>query len=91
MQGIRGADFACHREARRAGLSTSFRAFLASRIQNLDGIIRLEDRNLPVVNTRGDVLFNTWNSIFNGQGGFFSQVPRIYSFNGKNVLTDPNW
>lgn len=44
-----------------------------------------------MVNTRGDVLFNSWKGIFNGQGGFFSQAPRIYSFSGKNVLTDPLW
>ncbi|XP_050073571.1 collagen alpha-1(XVIII) chain isoform X1 [Anopheles maculipalpis] len=91
MQGIRGADFACYRQARRAGLLGTFRAFLSSRIQNLDSIVRIADRELPVVNTRGDVLFNTWNGIFNGQGGFFSQAPRIYSFSGKNVLTDMGW
>lgn len=91
MQGIRGADFNCYRQARRAGLSGTFRAFLTARVQNLDSIVRPADRDLPVVNTKGDVLFNSWNSIFNGQGGFFSQVPRIYSFNGKNVLSDPTW
>ena len=61
------------------------------RVQNLDSIVRVADRDLPVVNTRGDVLFNSWKGIFNGQGGFFSQAPRIYSFSGKNVLTDPLW
>ena len=91
MQGIRGADFGCYRQARRAGLSGTFRAFLSARVQNLDSIVRSADRSLPVVNIKKEVLFNSWNSIFDGQGGFFSQVPRIYSFNGKNVLTDPNW
>lgn len=61
------------------------------RITNLDTIVRIADRELPVVNTRGDVLFNSWNSIFNGQGGYFPQTPRIYSFSGKNVLTDISW
>jgi len=61
------------------------------RVQNLDTIVRTADRDLPVVNTRGDVLFNSWKGIFNGQGGFFSQAPRIYSFSGKNVMTDPSW
>lgn len=64
---------------------------LPHRVQNLDSIVRQADRDLPVVNTRGDVLFNSWKGIFNGQGGFFSQAPRIYSFSGKNVLTDPLW
>ncbi|XP_044570747.1 collagen alpha-1(XVIII) chain isoform X5 [Drosophila ananassae] len=91
LQGIRGADFACYRQGRRAGLLGTFKAFLSSRVQNLDSIVRPADRDLPVVNTRGDVLFNSWKGIFNGQGGFFSQAPRIYSFSGKNVMTDPTW
>nr|XP_017009453.1 collagen alpha-1(XV) chain isoform X8 [Drosophila takahashii] len=91
LQGIRGADFACYRQGRRAGLLGTFKAFLSSRVQNLDTIVRPADRDLPVVNTRGDVLFNSWKGIFNGQGGFFSQAPRIYSFSGKNVMTDPSW
>ncbi|CAO1413063.1 unnamed protein product [Diamesa tonsa] len=91
LQGLRIADLNCHRQARRAGLIGTFKAFLSARIQNLDSIVRQEDRELPVVNTRGDVLFNSWNSIFNSQGGFFSQAPRIYSFSGKNVLNDPTW
>lgn len=61
------------------------------RIQNLDSIVKPEDRDLPITNLRGDVLFNSWNSIFSAQGGFFSQAPRIYSFSGKNVLNDPTW
>ncbi|XP_017128344.1 collagen alpha-1(XVIII) chain isoform X5 [Drosophila elegans] len=91
LQGIRGADFACYRQGRRAGLLGTFKAFLSSRVQNLDTIVRPADRDLPVVNTRGDVLFNSWKGIFNGQGGFFSQAPRIYSFSGKNVMTDSSW
>ena len=61
------------------------------RIQNLDSIVQPSDRDLPVVNTRGDVLFHSWKNIFNGNGGKFSQAPRIYSFNGRNVLTDLLW
>lgn len=91
MQGMRGADFQCYRQARRAGLLGTFRAFVSSRIQNLDAIVKDSDHNLPVVNSRREVLFNSWKGIFSGQGGFFSQAPRIYSFSGKNVLTDPTW
>lgn len=40
---------------------------------------------------QGDVLFNSWKSIFTGEGGYFTQPPRIYAFNGKNILTDPTW
>lgn len=31
LQGIRGADFACYRQARRAGLLGTFKAFLSAR------------------------------------------------------------
>ncbi|XP_045118022.1 collagen alpha-1(XVIII) chain-like [Portunus trituberculatus] len=48
MRGVTGVDYTCYREARRAGLSGIFRAFLTSRIQNLDSIVR-SDANLPVV------------------------------------------
>lgn len=52
LKGKRGADYSCYRQARRAGLSGTFRAFLASRVQGMDAIVRPADRNLPVVNLR---------------------------------------
>lgn len=52
MHGIRGADYACYRQARRAGLRGTFRAFLSSRVQNVDSIVRLGDRDLPIVNIK---------------------------------------
>lgn len=53
MKGQRGADYACYRQARRAGLTgTTFRAFITSRIQNLDSIVKSSDRDLPVVNIK---------------------------------------
>jgi collagen type XVIII alpha len=91
IQGMRNADMNCHRQARRAGYTGTFRAFLSARVQNLDSIVKQDDRELPITNLKGDVLFNSWNSIFSSSGGFFSQVPRIYSFSGKNVLNDPSW
>ncbi|KAK7078875.1 Collagenase NC10 and Endostatin, partial [Halocaridina rubra] len=89
MRGVRGADFRCFREARAAGLQGTFRAFLTSRVQNLDSIVRYQDRNLPVVNIKGEVLFNTWREIFSGSGAYFSHKPRIFSFDGKDVLNNP--
>ena len=91
MHGVRGADFDCYRQAKRAGLKGTFRAFLSSRVQNVDSIVQLSDRDLPIVNIKGDVLFNSWKDIFNGDGAYFSQNPRLYSFNGKNILTDFAW
>lgn len=44
IHGLRGADYSCYREARRGGLRGTFRAFLSSRSQNLDSIVRSSDR-----------------------------------------------
>lgn len=53
MHGIRGADDACYRQSKRAGFrGATFRAFLSSRVQNVDSIVRFADRDLPVVNIK---------------------------------------
>lgn len=52
MKGQRGADYSCYRQARRAGLQGTFRAFVSSRVQNLNSIVRFSDRELPVVNIK---------------------------------------
>jgi hypothetical protein len=44
-----------------------------------------------LVNFQGEVLFNSWKDMFNGDGGFLSQQARIYSFSGQNILTDFVW
>lgn len=91
MKGLRGADYSCYRQARRAGLRGTFRAFLTSRIENLYSIVKFSDRDLPVVNLKGEVLFNSWKDIFSEDGSHFSQQPRIYSFSGKNIVSDFSW
>ncbi|XP_017777566.1 PREDICTED: collagen alpha-1(XVIII) chain isoform X3 [Nicrophorus vespilloides] len=91
VHGVRGADYACYRESRRAGLRGTFRAFLSSRVQNVDSIVRQADRKLPVANLRGEILFNSWMEMFKGDGAPFPHPPRIFSFSGKNVLTDLSW
>lgn len=91
MHGVHGADLSCYRQARRAGLHGTFRAFLSSRAQNIDSIVNMADRDLPVVNIRGDVLFNSWSDMFRGDGATFPHPPRILSFSGKNLLTDLTW
>lgn len=71
MHGLRGADYSCYRESQRAGLRGTFRALLSSRVQNLDSIVRQSDRELPIVNLRGDVLFNSWSDMFRLVSVFF--------------------
>lgn len=56
IQGISGADRACYRQARRAGLKGTFRAFLSSRLQDLESVVRHIDRNLPVINIKVTII-----------------------------------
>ncbi|NXG91947.1 COFA1 protein, partial [Stercorarius parasiticus] len=39
---------------------------------------------------QGQLLAKSWNSLFEGQTGATLRGP-IYSFNGRNILTDPLW
>jgi len=57
----------------------------------LDSIVKHSDRKLPVVNTKGEILFSSWTDIFHSGGKFLSKPLQIYSFNGRNVLTDFHW
>lgn len=52
LHGIRGADYECYRQSRRVNMRGTFRAFLASRVQNLDSIVRFKDSKLPIVNIK---------------------------------------
>ncbi|CAL8368967.1 unnamed protein product [Boreogadus saida] len=92
MRGIRGADFQCYQQARAGGLTSTYRAFLSSHLQDLATIVRRNDRHhMPVVNLYGEVLFSSWASIFSGNGGVFNPATPLYSFDGRDVLTDPAW
>lgn len=66
LNGIRDADYECYRQSRKYGFKSTFRAFLASRVQNLNSIVRQQDSKLPVVNIKNEVLFNSWKDIFTG-------------------------
>lgn len=37
------------------------------------------------------MLFNNWDSVFSGHGGQFNTHVPIYSFDGRDVMTDPSW
>ncbi|NXK97382.1 COFA1 protein, partial [Formicarius rufipectus] len=39
---------------------------------------------------QGQLLAKSWSSLFGGQSGATPRSP-IYSFNGRNILTDPLW
>ncbi|KAI7688415.1 hypothetical protein SSS_02152 [Sarcoptes scabiei] len=91
MHGTRDVDYECFRQSRRANLKGTFRAFVTSRVQNLDSLIRLKDLRLPIVNLKDELLFNQARDIFTGWGGPFPYPPKIYSFDGRNIFTDSFW
>ena len=91
MGGINAANYACYREAMRAGLRGSFRAFLSSGERSLESVVRYRDRELPVVNTVGEVLSPAWKDLFHSsRQPLFGGLP-IYSFSGKDVLNSTIW
>ncbi|KAJ8349566.1 hypothetical protein SKAU_G00246960 [Synaphobranchus kaupii] len=92
MRGIRGADYLCFQQARVIGLKGTFRAFLSSKLQDLYSIVRKSDRdNLPIVNLKDQVLFNSWESLFSDLGGKMKDGTSIYSFDGRDILRDSAW
>ncbi|XP_046637403.1 collagen alpha-1(XV) chain-like isoform X3 [Daphnia pulicaria] len=96
MGGIQRVDYACYRQARQAGLRGTFRAFLASRVQKIDKIVRPPYRGYPVINLRGEMLFRTWNDLFHGRSASELSPARrlrhdIYSFNNRNIFNDIVW
>nr|XP_026486886.1 collagen alpha-1(XVIII) chain-like isoform X2 [Vanessa tameamea] len=89
--GRSAADQECYNQAKNSQQPSSFVAFLANKVEDLRSIVkRLRDRNVPVVNLYGDVLFDSWSNMFNGSGALLAKS-NIYSFSGKNVLIDPTW
>ncbi|NXP50079.1 COFA1 protein, partial [Heliornis fulica] len=92
LSGDMRADFQCFQQAQLAGLTSTYRAFLSSHLQDLATVVRKTDRyHLPIVNLKGETLFSNWESIFNGNGGQFNTHVPIYSFDGRNIMTDPSW
>ncbi|XP_026541822.1 collagen alpha-1(XVIII) chain-like [Notechis scutatus] len=93
MGGISGVDLQCHRQAQQANLQGTFRAFLSGNTQSLISVVKRTDRNLPLVNLKGQLLAKSWNSLFtmHGNSDFNPMENPIYAFNGLNVMTDPTW
>ena len=52
MRSVRGADEKCWRQARKANLTGTYRAFISNRYQHVYTIVHREDRNLPVGNLK---------------------------------------
>ncbi|XP_067167879.1 collagen alpha-1(XVIII) chain-like [Apteryx mantelli] len=95
MSGIRGADLQCYRQSQEARLYGTFRAFLSAPTQDLVSIVKRTDRTLPVVNLKGQLLAKSWSSLLESQAGTGTSTGTrrapIYTFDGRDVLSDPLW
>lgn len=93
MRGISGVDLQCHQQAQEANLQGTFQAFLSWDTQSLISFVKRTDRNLPLVNLKGQLLAKSWNSLFTKHGisDFNTKENPIYAFNGLNVMTGPTW
>ncbi|XP_069810125.1 collagen alpha-1(XV) chain-like [Dendropsophus ebraccatus] len=91
MTGIRGADLQCYRQAQEMSLYGTFRALLSSSSQSLSSIVKKTDRGLPIVNLKGELLARNWNSLFDSKLSLHKSGVPIYSFNGRNILSDSLW
>jgi len=40
---------------------------------------------------QGEELFSSWSNMFSGSDAAFSSHVTIYSFDGRDVITDPSW
>lgn len=50
--GVAGADHMCYKQARRARVSGTYRAVLTSRLQGIESLVFMKDRDLSIVNSR---------------------------------------
>lgn len=83
MGGIKGADHVCFNQALEVGYRGTFRAFLASRVQNLDSIVyRASDRNIPIVNAKV-VSRNSYSIVFLSRAHhcLLQQCSTVYTIN----------
>lgn len=88
MRGIRGADFQCYQQARSMGLTSTYRAFLSSHLQDLATIVRKSDRsNMPVVNLRVRRRRNPSFFVVESVGMLQCFVPSVCSVRVRCCLT----
>ncbi|XP_052741712.1 collagen alpha-1(IX) chain isoform X2 [Bicyclus anynana] len=88
--GRNAANQECYRQGVKAFHTNNFVAFLANNVDDLKSVGKTGiNNNLPVMNSRGELLFDSWASMFNGSGAVLANA--IYSFNGKSILIDPTW
>lgn len=61
------------------------------RIQSLQGLVSYAHWDVPIANTKGEMMFRSWKDLFDTNGEMSHQSPRLYSFNGRDVMHDSGW
>ncbi|CAJ0570989.1 unnamed protein product, partial [Mesorhabditis spiculigera] len=89
MSGLRGADLQCYKEARQAGFSTTFRALLSSKTQDLVNIVHKVDRGTRVVNVDGEELWPSWDGLIEGRPP--ADGVALQSFHRQDVFQSSEW
>jgi hypothetical protein len=83
LGGVTGADARCQAAAKASSQPGVFRAFLSDSGQHVKDLVGGPNAALPVVNTKGQVMFKSWTAISTG-GGWIGGVP-LYTFSGTAV------
>jgi hypothetical protein len=83
LGGISGANTKCATQAAAAGLTGTFKAVLSSTTQNAKALLTTALATGPVYNSRGELLYSSWNSMWSPSKWVSSHT--IWSFAGKRV------
>ncbi|MCA9665714.1 MAG: DUF1554 domain-containing protein [Myxococcales bacterium] len=89
LGGVAGADALCAQAASNAGSAGTYRAFLSSSTQDARDLVAPAKRALPVLDTRGVMLFSSWNEIFTRNE--WRDNARIDTFNGTLIEDSGPW
>ena len=92
LGGVAGADALCAKQAKQEGWSGTFKAFLSDSTRDVKDLIKGTAANTAVVNTKGNVLYSSWSSIFSKSG--WNTQNYVWSFNGTLVdegQGSPSW
>lgn len=88
LGGTSSADAECAKQAKAAGMSGTFKAFLSSSKRDVKDLITgTNATSVAVVNTKGQQLYSSWNAMFGSNGSPFGTT-HVYSFDG--TLLDEN-
>ena len=84
LGGTVGADLLCENQAKSTGHKGAFKAFLSATGRNVKDLVKpCCASKFPVLNTKSEVLYTSWNQIFTTTKWVANLY--LYSFDGKKV------